>query len=596
MRSLIKLSIVSMLLQVGILWAENDAADVESHVRALASPEMEGRLTGSDGERKAASYIIAQLESLGAEPLPGQSSYRLPFEFTAGVKDTGSRLSLAGEALPVESMRGLPFSETGDVSGPIVFAGYGITVPESQDFGYDSYATLDVTDKLVLVLRYFPEDASQEVRSVLARYSGLRYKALNARERGAKGLLVVTGPRSPNAGELARLTFDSAAADSGIVAASITGAVAERIFEHVSDKTLAQAQEALDTANPHVAGFDVPGLEARLSVRLERTSAQGVNLAAYFPGNGPQDTPFVLLGAHYDHLGRGSEGNSLAGKEESGQIHAGADDNASGVAAVLAAAARLKLREHRAPIAFAFWSGEEMGLLGSAAFVKDGPLSSREIAAYVNFDMVGRMRDNRLVLQAVGTSPVWTRLVEQTNVPIGFDVQLSEDPYLPTDVTSFNQQEVPSVNFFTGSHQEYHRPADLPESINYQDLKRVAQFGALLSEKLANLDGPPEFVKVARTKQEGGSRDTLRVFTGTIPDYATEVEGLLLSGVIEGGPAEQAGLDSGDIIVELAGQKITNIYDYTYALDVVKIGEPIQVIFLRDGERVEATITPTARK
>ena len=479
-----------------------------------------------------------------------------------------------------------------------MFAGYGITVPESQDFGYDSYFGLDVEDKIVLVLRYFPEDASPETKSILARYSGLRYKAMNARERGAKGLLIVTGPRSPNAGALAALTFDTAASGSGIVAASISGAHAERLFEHVADKTLEEAQKGLDDANPHVAGFDIPDVNVKLSVKLERKKGTGYNVAGYFPANADDALTdrYVLMGAHYDHLGTGEQGSSLAGKEERGQIHGGADDNASGVAAVLGAAAWLQNRNRRANVAFGFWSGEEMGLLGSGAFIADNVIAASDIAAYVNFDMVGRMRDNKLVLQAVGSSGVWPRLIEQTNVPVGFDIQTSEDPYLPTDVTSFNQAEVPSINFFTGNHTEYHRPADRVELINFEDLERVVRFGALLTDKLANLDEAPEFVKVARTTEQGGSRDTVRAFTGTIPDYATEVEGLLLSGVIEGGPAEEAGLQAGDVIKEFAGQTITNIYDYTFALDVVKIDEPIEVVYERDGERVTTTLTPRARK
>ena len=440
------------------------AEDIKTHVTTLASEAMGGRLTGSDGARMAADYIIKELERLGASPLPGRSSFQLPFEFTAGVRDTGSSLSLdlsSGEwSVPRGALRGLSFSETGEVEGPVVFAGYGITVPESQDFGYDSYFGLDVEDKFVLVLRYFPEDASAEVKTVLARYSGLRYKALNARERGAKGLLVVTGPRSPNAGELAPLNFDSAAAGSGIVAASINGDVAAKLFEDVADKTLEQAQADLDTANPHVSGFAIPDVTLRLNVQLERKTGTGVNVAGYFPPSEDEGDAgaFVLLGAHYDHLGQGRQGNSLAGKDETGETHGGADDNASGVAAVLAAAERLKTRKQKASIAFAFWSGEEMGLLGSGAFVAAKVIAPEALIAYVNYDMVGRMRDNKLVLQAIGTSSIWPRLIEQTNVPIGFDIQASDDPYLPTDVTSFNQAEVPSINFFTGSHKEYHRP------------------------------------------------------------------------------------------------------------------------------------------
>jgi Iap family predicted aminopeptidase len=247
-------------------------------------------------------------------------------------------------------------------------------------------------------------------------------------------------------------------------------------------------------------------------------------------------------------------------------------------------------------VVFAFWSGEELGLLGSSDFLEEDLLSPDRILAYVNLDMVGRMKDNRLVVQATGTSPVWPRLIEQANVVLGFDVRTSEDPYLPTDVMSFNQAGVPSINLFTGGHEDYHRPTDTASRIDYPDLERVARFGILLVEKLMKLEERPAFVRVERPTEAGPGRASLRAFTGTIPDYTTDVEGLKLSGVIEGGPAAEAGLREGDVIVEFAGQTITNIYDYTYALDAVKIGEPVEVVYVRDGERREATMTPRARK
>ncbi len=580
--------------------ALDDGTNVKHHVEKLASDTMGGRLTGTEGERQAADYIASALEDLGAVPLPGQVSFHLPFEFTSGVKDVGSGIRIGREdrvELTSDGIRPLAFSRAGEVNGTVVFAGYGITVPESQDFGYDSYFGLDVQDKIVLVLRYFPEDASQEVKRALSRYSGLRYKAMNARERGAKGLLVVAGPRSPNAGELIGMSFDTATAGSGIVAASIDGVVAERLFESLPDQTLSDVQKSLNSGNPHVSGFEIPDVEISLRVALERELSTGHNVAGYFPASGESvEEDVVLVGAHYDHLGHGTQGNSLAKKSEAGKIHNGADDNASGVAAVLAVAGLVAEKERNRPVAFAFWSGEEMGLLGSAEFVKTDILPAGDIVAYVNFDMVGRMRDNRLVLQAVGSSSVWPSLIERTNVLIGFDVQLSEDPYLPTDAMSFNQAEIPTINFFTGAHEDYHRPSDDPDSLNYEDLERVAEFGALLTEKLANLEERPDFIKVARTTQEGGGRDSVRAYTGTIPDYATEVEGLLLGGVVAGGPAEEAGLEGGDVIVQIGDQKIANIYDYTFALDVVKLDEPIQVIFLRGDERKETTLTPRARK
>ncbi len=591
-----KLFLGALLSLAAVAGAETP--DVRTHVTRLASDEMDGRLTGTEGARRASDYIVRELERVGALPLPGRDSFRIPYEFTSGVNDQGSTLSLSGWEGPPGSVRGLSFSDNGEVSGGLVFAGYGITVPDGQGFGYDSYFGLDVKDKIVLVLRYFPEDASVEAKSLLARYSGLRFKAMNARDRGARGLLLVSGPSSPNAGELVEMSFDSAVAGSGIVAAGINGELAEKLFERAEGKTLAESQKALDSGNPHVSGFEIPGGDVVLNVRLQKESRTAENVVGYLPATtaGPLGGAMVLLGAHYDHLGRGKGGNSLAGKDEAGQIHHGADDNASGVAAVLAIAEVERVRERKAPVGFAFWSGEELGLLGSAEFVRGGTIAAEEIAAYVNFDMVGRMRDNKLVLQAVGTSSVWPRLIEQANVVVGFDVQLSDDPYLPTDVTSFNQASVPSVNFFTGSHPEYHRPADRADLINYEDLERVVELGALLTQKIAALETKPDFVKVARAPQQGGSRDTVRVFTGTIPDYATQVEGLLLSGVIEGGPAEQAGLRGGDVIVEFAGRKIGNIYDYTYALDVVKIGEPVEVVYLRAGERRETKLTPRARK
>src|SRR5262249_45785756 len=212
------------------------------------------------------------------------------------------------------------------------------------------------------------------------------------------------------------------------------------------------------------------------------------------------------------------------------------------------------------------------------------------------FDMVGRMQDNKLTVQAAGTSPSWGRVLEQANVAAGFDLQLQEDPYQPTDVANFNSASVPCLNFFTGTHLDYHKPSDTADKIDFDDLDRVAEFAATITRRVAAIDEPPTFAKVDPKMESGGGRAGTRVFTGTVPDYSTEVKGLLLSGVIGGGPAEQAGLQKGDVIVEIAGQTIANIYDYTYALDVLKIGEPAKVIYMRDGKRHEPPLPPAARK
>jgi len=578
--------------------AQDETSSIQAAVEWLASDELEGRLTGSDGIRSAANYIVRELDAIGATPLPGQDDYRLAFQYTGIATDGGTSVRLAGDRAEEwgnpDEVRPLSFSESGVVTGSLVFAGYGLVVPETDGFSYDSYATIDVTDKIVVVLRYFPEDSEGDLRALFSRYSRLRFKARAARERGAKGLLVVTGPRSPNAGVLVPMAADTAVADSSIVAVSVSSRVDDVLFG-LTEKTLEAAQLELDSGNPHVGGFEIPA-EITIDTTVLREQHTAYNVVGFLPSTTEEtrDKPYVALGAHYDHLGRGENGDSLARSGEAGSIHNGADDNASGVAAVLSAGEALAARERSRGLILAFWSGEEIGLLGSADFVRSAPVSPEEIAAYVNFDMVGRMRDNRLTVQALGSSPIWPPLVEEINESFGFDLQAVADPYLPTDSSSFNLAEVPTLALFTGSHEQYHRPTDDAETLNYPDLARVARYGAAVAERLLEITEAPDFVRVEQTGQEGGQM-AIRIFTGTIPDYSAEVDGLLLSGVMAGGPAELAGLREGDVIVELAGYSITNIYDYTFALDLLKVGEPAAIVFQRAGERIESELVPRAR-
>jgi Zn-dependent M28 family amino/carboxypeptidase len=576
----------------------------KTHVQTLASDKFEGRLTGSPGERLAGDYLIAELKRMGARPLPGLTDFRMPFTFTAGSKDGGSTFAYKDETTGdgkagggSTSVLALSFSDSGSVSGQVVFAGYGLVVPDSQNFGYDSYQGLDVKDKIVVVLRYFPEDADQKTRGILARYADLRYKAQAARQRGAKGMIVVTGPRSPNAGNVVPMSFDTAIAGSGLVAVSINGDNAAAIFK-AANKQLDAVQKELDGGNPHVAGFAIPNLQVTIDAKIIREQQTGSNVVAYLPATTATTgvtKPWVAVGAHYDHLGRGGAGNSLADKDQLNQIHHGADDNASGTATVLNIADALAKQPRKRHLLIGFWSGEELGLLGSNAFVNKPPVPLDQVAAYLNFDMVGRVSDNKLTVQATGTSATWPKLLEQANVAAGFDLVLQEDPYQPTDVGSFNTASVACLTFFTGAHQEYHKPSDTADKINYDDLERVGEFAAAIVKRLIDANDAPQFTKVEQ-KMDTGGRTGLRLFTGTIPDYATDVKGLLLGGVIGGGPAEQAGLQKGDVIIEIAGQSITNIYDYTYALELLKIGQPAKVVYMRGKDRHETTLTPAARK
>jgi hypothetical protein len=608
MNTLLRSIALALVLGAGSVQAQTAAPSQSStrrHVEMLAGDALEGRLAGSPGEKLAADYIVKELQRIGAQPLPGQADIRIPFNFTAGSKDGGSTITVARDGAAPHAfaarsdVQALSFSDNGEVSGPVVFAGYGLVVPDQQNFGYDSYQGLDVKDKIVLVFRYFPEDADPQTRAILARYSDLRYKAQAARQRGAKALLVVTGPRSPNAGEVVPMSFDTALAGSGLVAVSGGRAIADAIFSAVADRSVESTQKEFDSGNPHVAGFVIPQVTVTVKAAVERQRQTGHNVVAHLPPTTPSDAikkPWVVIGAHYDHLGRGTTGGSLATKEQAGQIHHGADDNASGTAAVLAIAEAVSKLPRKRHLVIAFWSAEELGLIGSNAFVTNPSVPATEMAAYLNFDMVGRSTDNKLTVQATGTSAMWPKLLEQANIAAGFDLTLQDDPYQPTDVGSFNQASVPSLAFFTGAHADYHKPSDTSDKINFEDLDRIVTFASAITKRLLDADEAPVFTKVEQKTDSGGGRAGLRIFTGTIPDYATEVKGLLLGGVIGGGPAEQAGLQKGDVIVEIAGQSIANIYDYTYALELLKIGQPAKVIYMRGGERRETTLTPAARK
>jgi Tol biopolymer transport system component/Zn-dependent M28 family amino/carboxypeptidase len=589
---------------------EITAADLREEVNFLAGEEQQGRMTGSAGARQAADYIATRLQDAQLKPTGDNNTFFQKFEFNSGVKvlREQNELVLRGDTKsePVrfqieKDFAPLSFTENQTVDGEVVFAGYGLSVPGKGAEGYDSYAGVDVKNKIALVLRYVPEEVDAKRRQELNRYAGLRYKAMLAREHGAKAVLFVTGPNSPNKGELVAASFDASTANSGIVAASISNNVADTLFQRAG-KDLKTLQSGLDKENPHAeSGFTIANVTAHLVTAVEHIKKDDRNIIAVLPPSGPPErAEYVVVGAHYDHLGFGETGAMLR-KGEEGKIHPGADDNASGTAAVLELAAALaeerkaKPEEFHRGIVFALWSGEEIGLIGSSYFVEHPTVTLSSIAAYVNFDMVGRLRENKLSLQGVGSSKAWRRLVEKRNVAAGFNLSLQEDPYLPTDGTAFYPKGIPILNFFTGSHDDYHRPTDTADKLDYDGLERITKFARALVVDLAKDGDRPDYVKVQHSEGAGG-RETLRVYLGTIPDYATEVVGVKLSGVRGGSPAEKAGLKGGDVIVEFGSQKVSNIYDYTYALDAAKIGQPVDIVVMRDGQRVKVTITPEARK
>ena len=605
--------------------AENNApailsAEIRWHVEQLCTEEMGGRLTGTDGEKAASNFVAEQFKKFGLAPGGHDGGFEQPFEFTAGVS-LGEGNALAASFKDAEgkdvkqeyaadaAWRPLAFSASSAVeSSAVVCAGYGLVAPDAPgQKGCDSYAHLDVKDKWVLVFRFLPENILPELRQHWARFAGLRFKAVQARDRGAKGLIIVTGPNAQAKEALPKLGFDAVVSAGSLPVLAVTDDLAS-VWLKAAGKDLKALQDKLDTGEPQM-GFALDGVRIEAKIDLVREKRTGRNVLARLQAGEKPSEACVLLGAHIDHLGRGVEAYSLAKENEKGDIHHGADDNASGIAALLEIAQYLAQQKKDGKLAlkhdilFAAWSGEEMGLLGSSHFAaatgdapgKDGKPSAlqKHVLACLNLDMVGRLRQH-LIVNGLGSSSAWPELLERCNAPLGVPLQPLDDSYVPSDATTFYTRGVPILSAFSGNHPEYHTPRDLPDTLNYRGAEDAAKLFARIAVELASNDQRIDYV--AAPKPDNAGRAIMRVYLGTVPDYAAEVQGVKLSGVAKDGPAEKGGLKGGDVIVELAGKKIENIYDYTYAIGALKVGEKVKIVILRGAERVTLEVTPGSRE
>ncbi|MBU6320683.1 MAG: M28 family peptidase [Alphaproteobacteria bacterium] len=586
-------------------------ADLKRHVEALASPAMEGRLTGAPGGDLAARYVASAFSALGLEPAGDNGTYLQSFGFTAGVSlgpDNSLTVTAGGSRVDGRAdadWRPLSFSRLGkaDRAG-VVFAGYGIAAPkDGENEEYDSYAHLDVSGKWVLVWRGAPNAVDSKTRIHLSRFSELRYKAATARAKGAAGVIFAPAPGITYEDELPKLSYESGSGSAALPVIAVSRALADRMLAG-STGDMKKLIETLD-AGAMVNGIVLSGVEAEANIALSYERRNGQNVLARLDLNGPSEAPVLVIGAHLDHLGRGEASGSLARGDERGQIHYGADDNASGVAALLEiaeffaserAAGRLKgVRD----VVFAAWEGEELGLLGSSYFIEAARKTSgvealgNQFSAYLNMDMIGRLKD-ALILQGVGSSSVWKREIEQRNAVVGLPITTIMDSYLPTDATSFYLAGVPILSAFTGSHEEYHSPRDTPDLINTKGHYDITRLMALIARSQVQATAAPDYIKVDNTASQGRVGN---VFLGTIPDYASEgIRGLKLSGVVQNGPAAKAGVQGGDIIVELGGASLENIYDYMQAMNGLKVGEETSIVVLRNGARLALRMTPSVRE
>ena len=569
-----------------------DSAWLLRIVRELADPALEGRGVGTAGLEQAADLVEQQMRALGLAPAGDDGTWSQGFEVTTGAEvGIPTALALEGRRHAAGAdFEPLGFSTNGTLTAPVVFAGYGITAP---GYDYDDYAGLEARDRIVLVFTNEPQEMDSTSRfdgSVNTPFAELRTKAINAREHGALGLLVVNGPRW-HAGEPVRKPRADGQGymSSGLLAGWLADSLGEALVRHAGT-TLSAAQSAIDSlGRPH--GFAIPD-SVTVTVTLARTRARIRNVVGRLPG---RDTTRVLvLGAHYDHLGYGGE-HSLRPDEHA--VHPGADDNASGTAALLGVARLLTARARQGwrpehDLLFAAFTGEEMGVVGSSHFVDRPPRPLESVETMLNMDMVGRLRDDKLMVMGVGTAAEFPALLENANRSAGFQLTTSSDGYGPSDHSSFYKRQVPVLMLFTGAHADYHRPSDTWDKIDETGLWRVTRFAAALAESL-DARPRPHYRKARADSTPGrvGGGGGYGAYLGTIPDFSQTEGGVLLSGVRQGSPAEQAGLGQGDVIVKFDDVRIDNLYDYAYALRSRKPGQSVRLAVQHRGNLKEVIVT-----
>lgn len=606
---------------------ENNAtveARMLGDVAYLASDDLEGRGIDGPGIVRAAEYIRDRFQEAGLKPGGTEGGYFQPFtvRLSSEVDIPNTHLTLRGpenQELSLELNKDfspLTYGGDGSFNVPIVFAGYGITAEAEK---YDDYQELDVTGKVVLILRREPQQANAD--SVFAgtsesQYAALQYKLQNAWTHKAAAVLLVTDPfttketpeklfvdalaslmrgkASPTAKGLDRLLPTNYMGHNSTVSmpvAHITQAVANQLLAGSPAKSVSFAETAIDK-NLEPISCPLEGWTAEGELHFNRISADLVNVVGVIDGEGPHADETIVIGAHYDHLGRGGEG-SLA--PNSNEIHNGADDNASGTAALLELARRFGERAKKPArrIVFIAFSAEEKGLLGSRHYVKKAPLFPLEkTVAMFNFDMVGRMKNDKLTIYGTKTANELEAIIDESMSDDELEIKkIGSASGLggSSDHASFVMAQIPAVHFFTGTHPDYHRPSDEVDKINAEGMRRVADFATRFIDRVVERSSRVGFVKIEDSDPHAGMdlpAGGRKTYLGTVPDYGEEVEGVLLNDVKKDSPADKAGLKAGDIIVEIDGAPVKNVQGFTVILYQHKPGDTIEVTVERDKERV----------
>jgi hypothetical protein len=574
-------------------------------VKYLASPELKGRATGSPELETAARYLARQYREFGVKPAGGKS-YLQSFPVTTSAKPgPRNRFTFTENGRPtaLQSTRDFvpfSFSSTGKFSGTVVFAGYGITAPE---YRYDDYAGLDVKGKIVLVLGHAPQENDEKsvfAGKELTPHAAFTNKAANAKMHGAAAMILIEDranhPKEPP--ELMKFGSTEGPKDAGLEIVEVKEALIDGWFKDAG-KSLDKLEADIDK-DLKPESFAFPGtirVDAEVDIRHEVKTVH--NVVAYIPGTTGE---YVILGAHYDHLGMGGPYSLAPGVTA---IHPGADDNASGTAGVIELARWYSRQpKQKRGILFLNFAGEEMGLLGSAWYVAHPELPLEKAVAMINMDMIGRIRDGKVFVGGTSTGTGLRPLLEGAVAKYPLKIDFSEGPESESsDHTSFITGQVPSLFFFSGLHSDYHKPSDTADKIDAPDAAELLALVAEVADDIRGDPGRPQFVKAAPNPHGAGAAGPVGgpagsgygPWFGSIPDFGEGVKGVKFADITAGSPAAKAGFKAGDVMVEFDGKKIDNLYDFTYALRAKRPGDQVPVKVIREGKTIEETVLLTKR-
>ncbi len=557
--------------------------EIKEHISFLASDKLKGRDSGTEELFGAAVYISDEFKNYGLEPLFKDGFLQeFPFVKTIELTDKNS-LSFSTNGSEVElKLREdyitVPFSGNTDVNASLVFAGFGIS---ASDLNYDDYSGIDVKNKIVIVFRNTPEPAV--AHSGFDAHSPLRKKSSVARDKGAAGIIFIN-PYDSNktSDDLVEFSFDRGGAMSDFSVQSVKRIFIEELLHNEGINLKDVYNKILESKKP--SSFELKNSSAKISTEVKEVEAVSWNVAGYLEGKDPElKNELIIIGAHFDHLGMGGEGSLYRGDEP--QIHNGADDNASGTTGVLELAEKFASRKNnlKRSIVFITFSGEELGLLGSNYFVNNLPFPVEDAITMVNMDMIGRLKDSSLIVYGTGTSSDWKDILNNYN-KYGFKLTFNDEGFGPSDHSSFYGKKIPVLFFFTGTHEDYHKPSDDTEKINFTGEKDILNYVYDIVTAIDKNPVRPDYLLVE--KKESGQMFARKVYVGTVPDFASNVDGYKISGVSEGSPAQLAGLQGGDIIISFGGKKISNIYDFTYALGDFVPGDEVDVIVKRGEDEI----------